>query len=74
MLSVANVLSTSCHHGQHLGQQLSSTVFEKYLRSMDCGMESRRPTAEDLPAGRVSDVSESMGLAHFGESTESLLS
>ena len=63
MLSVAIVLSTSCHHGQHLGQQLSSTVFEKY----HCGMESRRPTAEDLPAGRVSDVSESMGLAHFGE-------
>ncbi len=37
-------------------------------------MESGRPTAEDLPAVRVSDVSESMGLAHFGESTESLLS
>ena len=37
-------------------------------------MESRRPTVEDLPAGRVSGVSMSMGLALFGESTESLLS
>ena len=37
-------------------------------------MESRRPTVEELLAGRVSSVGKSMGLALIGESTESLVS